>query len=251
MLAIGTRLQDFVTGSWSVFAGDARLIALNAARFDAVKHRALSVVGDALVGLEELSEALADWRAPDELGEAGHDRIRDLERAGRQALRSDQRGSAELCPGRRRDQPHLRPDRSCADRRRRPARRALQELAGEVGRHLRLRVRLLLHGLRDLRRAGAPRWRTRTATSSPWSATARTSCRIPTSIPRCSTGHKLIVVVCDNGGFAVINRLQNFKGSKSFNNLIADCRVGEPGRGRLPEARRIDGRPCGDRPLDR
>ena len=38
------------------------------------------------------------------------------------------------------------------------------------------------------------------------------------------TGHKLIVVVCDNGGFAVINRLQNFKGSASFNNLLEDCR---------------------------
>jgi 3D-(3,5/4)-trihydroxycyclohexane-1,2-dione acylhydrolase (decyclizing) len=32
-------------------------------------------------------------------------------------------------------------------------------------------------------------------------------------------------VVCDNGGFAVINRLQNFKGGASFNNLIADCRI--------------------------
>ena len=42
------------------------------------------------------------------------------------------------------------------------------------------------------------------------------------------TGHKMIVVVCDNGGFAVINRLQNFKGSASFNNLIKDCRVKEP-----------------------
>ena len=39
------------------------------------------------------------------------------------------------------------------------------------------------------------------------------------------TGHKLIVVVCDNGGFAVINRLQNAKGSASFNNLIEDCRI--------------------------
>jgi 3D-(3,5/4)-trihydroxycyclohexane-1,2-dione acylhydrolase (decyclizing) len=39
------------------------------------------------------------------------------------------------------------------------------------------------------------------------------------------TGHKMIVVVCDNGGFAVINRLQNFKGSPSFNNLIRDCRI--------------------------
>jgi 3D-(3,5/4)-trihydroxycyclohexane-1,2-dione acylhydrolase (decyclizing) len=41
------------------------------------------------------------------------------------------------------------------------------------------------------------------------------------------TGHKLIVVVMDNGGFAVINRLQNYKGSKSFNNLLADCRIRE------------------------
>jgi 3D-(3,5/4)-trihydroxycyclohexane-1,2-dione acylhydrolase (decyclizing) len=39
------------------------------------------------------------------------------------------------------------------------------------------------------------------------------------------TGHKLIVVLCDNGGFAVINRLQNFKGVPSFNNQIEDCRI--------------------------
>ncbi|MET2831105.1 thiamine pyrophosphate-dependent enzyme [Mesorhizobium shangrilense] len=42
------------------------------------------------------------------------------------------------------------------------------------------------------------------------------------------TGHKIIVVVCDNGGYAVINRLQTFKGNRPFNNLIADCRVKEP-----------------------
>jgi 3D-(3,5/4)-trihydroxycyclohexane-1,2-dione acylhydrolase (decyclizing) len=39
------------------------------------------------------------------------------------------------------------------------------------------------------------------------------------------TGHKMIVIVCDNGGFSVINRLQNFKGSASFNNLLKDCKV--------------------------
>ena len=39
------------------------------------------------------------------------------------------------------------------------------------------------------------------------------------------TGHKMIVVVCDNGGFGVINRLQNFKGGASFNNLIKDSRI--------------------------
>jgi 3D-(3,5/4)-trihydroxycyclohexane-1,2-dione acylhydrolase (decyclizing) len=39
------------------------------------------------------------------------------------------------------------------------------------------------------------------------------------------SGHKMIVVVCDNGGFAVINRLQQFKGVPGFNNLLTDCRV--------------------------
>ena len=41
------------------------------------------------------------------------------------------------------------------------------------------------------------------------------------------SGHKLIVVVCDNGGFAVINRLQVNQGGVPFNNLIADARVQE------------------------
>ena len=34
------------------------------------------------------------------------------------------------------------------------------------------------------------------------------------------TKNKLIIIVCDNGGFAVINRLQLFKGGKEFNNLL-------------------------------
>ena len=36
-------------------------------------------------------------------------------------------------------------------------------------------------------------------------------------------------IVCHNGGFAVINKLQNNTGNVSFNNLIADCNIeGEP-----------------------
>ena len=41
-------------------------------------------------------------------------------------------------------------------------------------------------------------------------------------------GHKFILIVCDNGGYAVINRLQIGKGAAAFNNLIRDCRVKEP-----------------------
>jgi len=36
------------------------------------------------------------------------------------------------------------------------------------------------------------------------------------------TQKKMIVLVLDNGGFAVINKLQNNTGNESFNNLIAD-----------------------------
>ena len=41
-------------------------------------------------------------------------------------------------------------------------------------------------------------------------------------------GHKMIVVVCDNGGFAVINRLQTGMGGAGFNNLLKDSRVVDP-----------------------
>jgi 3D-(3,5/4)-trihydroxycyclohexane-1,2-dione acylhydrolase (decyclizing) len=40
-------------------------------------------------------------------------------------------------------------------------------------------------------------------------------------------GHKMIVLVCDNGGFAVINRLQTGQGGKPFNNLLEDVRLGD------------------------
>lgn len=64
ILAVGTRLQDFTTGSWTVFDPQAIFIGLNAARFDAVKHRALPVVSDAREGLIELDDRLKGWTAP-------------------------------------------------------------------------------------------------------------------------------------------------------------------------------------------
>ena len=64
VLAIGTRLMDFTTGSWTVFGHDARIIGINAARWDATKHRALAVVGDARETVAELDAALGGWKAP-------------------------------------------------------------------------------------------------------------------------------------------------------------------------------------------
>ena len=65
-LAIGTKLADFTTGSWANFESDNfQLVSLNAARFDTVKHLATPIVSDAKIGLQQLSQALGDWKAPD------------------------------------------------------------------------------------------------------------------------------------------------------------------------------------------
>ncbi len=39
------------------------------------------------------------------------------------------------------------------------------------------------------------------------------------------TDHKVILVVCDNAGFAVIDRLQMGQGSKSFNNMFQTSKI--------------------------
>ena len=64
VLAIGTRLQDFTTGSRSLFRG--RVIGLNVVPFDAGKHDAMPMVADAREGLTALTNALGSWRAPNE-----------------------------------------------------------------------------------------------------------------------------------------------------------------------------------------
>src|SRR6516162_7489826 len=65
ILAIGTRLSDFTTGSRNLFQNlSGRLIQLNAAGFDAAKHSALPLIANARAGLEALEGALAGWTAP-------------------------------------------------------------------------------------------------------------------------------------------------------------------------------------------
>ena len=66
VLAVGTRLQDFTTGSWALFQDpDRRIVSINVTTWDAHKHNALPLVADARLALEELSAALGDQRFPD------------------------------------------------------------------------------------------------------------------------------------------------------------------------------------------
>ncbi|RJL02849.1 3D-(3,5/4)-trihydroxycyclohexane-1,2-dione acylhydrolase (decyclizing) [Paracoccus aestuarii] len=60
VIAVGTRLQDFTTGSRTLFT--APIIAVNVQAYDTGKHGAQALVADACIALEALSRALGDLR---------------------------------------------------------------------------------------------------------------------------------------------------------------------------------------------
>ena len=64
VIAIGSRLQDFTTGSHSLFA-QAKLLSINVNPSDAMKWHATCLLCDAGLGLTALSDGLKDWHASD------------------------------------------------------------------------------------------------------------------------------------------------------------------------------------------
>ena len=63
VIGIGTRYSDFTTASKTAFQNpDVKFININVAEFDAYKHNALALVGDARATLEELLALLAGYR---------------------------------------------------------------------------------------------------------------------------------------------------------------------------------------------
>jgi 3D-(3,5/4)-trihydroxycyclohexane-1,2-dione acylhydrolase (decyclizing) len=59
VIGLGTRFQDFTTGSWSLFKNpDRKILSINVAAYDAYKHGALNLVSDAKVALQAIGKAL-------------------------------------------------------------------------------------------------------------------------------------------------------------------------------------------------
>ena len=154
VLAVGTRLQDFTTGSWALFKnGDKTVIGLNVQPFDAGKHRALTLVGDARESLKELEKAIGGWKAPAAWTSNARKGKAEWQKAAAKvtaatnvALPSDAQviGAVQRALG----------SGVIADQRLgRTARRVAQALAGRRTRLLSRRIWLLDHGLRDRRRS--------------------------------------------------------------------------------------------------
>ena len=225
VLAVGTRLQDFTTGSWSVFGNESmQLIAINAASFDAHKHRALSVVGDAKVGLEDLSSALGNWAGSPAWIESAQGHYAEWNRTVDQHS-----GPSDAVPPSY-GQVVGAINRSCDSTD--LALTAAGGLPGELCKNWKTRSIGTFDcefGFSCMGYEIAGGWGAKMADPSrdvivfvgDGSYLMLNSDIYSTVL----TGHKMIVIVCDNGGFSVINRLQNFKGSASFNNLLQDCKV--------------------------
>lgn len=228
VLAVGTRLQDFTTGSWTAFARDADFIAINASRWDAHKHRALPVVGDALESLTEIDAALGGWET-----EAGW-RAKARDEMGKWNALIDQHQKPTNAPVPTYAQVVGIINRLAGDRDRMVT--AAGGLPGETMKGWRVKAAHTYDcefGYSCMGYEIAGGWGTAMAMDdggTPIVMVGDGSYLMMNSDIYSSvlTGHKMIIVVCDNGGFAIIARLQNFKGGRSYNNFIKDCRVKEP-----------------------
>lgn len=227
VIAIGTRLQDFSTGSWTAFAREASFISINTARFDATKHRALAVVGDALECIEELGDALGDWSADKSWMDKGKAAFSDWNKL----LDDLQKPTNAPVPTYAQVVGVIN---DAADDRDYMV-TAAGGLPGETSKGWRIKSPHTFDcefGFSCMGYEIAGGWGAAMAdpTRDTIVMVGDGSYMMMNSdiYSTVLTGHKMIVVVCDNGGYGVINRLQNFKGGESFNNLIADCKVKEP-----------------------
>ncbi|WP_036793073.1 3D-(3,5/4)-trihydroxycyclohexane-1,2-dione acylhydrolase (decyclizing) [Pleomorphomonas koreensis] len=223
VLAVGTRFQDFTTGSWALFkTGGMRIVALNVASYDTTKHNAVPLVADAKVGLTLLSQGLGGWKAAGVADRAGEEKAAWLEAAAKvlaptnaekpsdaQVIGAVARtlggpGTVVVCaagglpgeldklwvptvPG----SYHMEYGFSCMG----------YEIAGGIG------VKLANPDKEVVVMVGDGSY-------------MMMNSEIATSV---SLGQKLTVVLLDNHGFGCINRLQMATGGANFNNLWQNC----------------------------
>jgi 3D-(3,5/4)-trihydroxycyclohexane-1,2-dione acylhydrolase (decyclizing) len=232
VLAIGTRLQDFTTGSNTLFT-QADVIAINANAFDGLKHRAQVVEADARLALDALAEPLQGWHADrtwtaraHKLAASWRDTVSTLTHAPQRdtvlpyegdVIGAVQRSSAsspandivvcaagtlpaELHKLWRAGKPgayHVEYGYSCMG----------YEIAGGLGVKLARPAREVIVMVGD-------------------GSYLMMNSEIATSV---MIGAKLIVVVLDNRGYGCINRLQQACGGAPFNNLLETCVQGPLG----------------------
>ena len=219
-IAVGTKLADFTTGSWANFENpNFSLVSVNVSRFDASKHLAQSVIGDAKVSLQELSNALGDWKAPDEWHKKSRDELKNWnDYVDKESGPTNQ----EL--------PSYAHAVGAIYRNSDPTDIAVTAAGGLVGEVVQIwrPKELNTHetewgfSCMSYEISGALGVKMANPDKEVIAFVGDGSYLLFNSDIYSSviTNNKLIIVLCDNGGHAVINRLQLFKGGKEFNCLF-------------------------------
>ncbi len=219
-IAVGTKLGDFTTGSWANFENsNFSLVSINVARFDASKHMAKSVVGDAKVSLQELSQALGEWKAEDNW----HKRSREELKSWNDYVDKESGPTNQELPSYAHAVGAIYRNSEPTD----IAVTAAGGLVGEVVQVWRPRE-LNTHetewgfSCMSYEISGALGIKMANPDKDVIAFVGDGSYLLNNSDIYSSviTNNKLIIIVCDNGGHAVINRLQLFKGGKEFNCLF-------------------------------
>ncbi|WP_111639047.1 3D-(3,5/4)-trihydroxycyclohexane-1,2-dione acylhydrolase (decyclizing) [Marinomonas shanghaiensis] len=222
IIAVGTRLGDFTSGSRSLIHSNAKIVSLNVASFDAIKHKSQALVGDAKATLPLLSNALQGWkiesswvdRAENERAswqhivdqatmDKGTNLPSDAEVIGAVNRAADEKDMVVCAAGglpgelqklwrtRYHRGYHMEYGYSCMG----------YELAGGLGAKMASPESEVFVMVGD-------------------GSYLMLNSEIATSV---MLGQKIIAVVLDNRGFGCINRLQQAGGGAGFNNLLNDC----------------------------
>ena len=224
-IAIGTKLADFTTGSWANFENpNFGLVSLNITRHDANKHLAQAVIGDAKVSLIDLSQALGNWKAPDDWYKKSRDELKSWnEYVDKESGPTNQ------------EVPSYAHAVGAIYRNSNPTDIAVTAAGGLVGevvqvwrpRELNTHETEWGFSCMSYEISGALGIKMANPNKEVIAFVGDGSYLLNNSDIYSSviTNNKLIIIVCDNDGHAVINRLQLFKGGKEFNCLFESSKA--------------------------
>ncbi len=229
VLAVGTRLQDFTTGSHALFA-KARLLGVNVQPFDAGKWRGTALVSDARLGLAQLSAAAAGWHADaawtaraGQLATAWNARVDALTRhLPQHTLPHGLPYDAEVIGAVRDSHPDsaARDVVVCAAGTLPAELHKLWRASRPGGYHVEYGYSCMGYEIAGGLGAKMARPDAEVIVMVGDGSYLMLNAELATSV---LLGHKLIVVVLDNRGYGCIERLQLKTGNASFNNMLDDC----------------------------
>jgi 3D-(3,5/4)-trihydroxycyclohexane-1,2-dione acylhydrolase (decyclizing) len=221
VVGVGTRFQDFTTGSWDLFRNPQRkILSINIQPYDATKQGAVALVGDARSTLEELHQMLGSHAAPTPDASLRDDWLTAVDAVtaapGDNILPSDAQVIGAVQRSVQNDAILV-----CASGGLPGELHKLWKTAKPNGYHLEYGFSTMgyeIAGGIGVKMAHPDR---EVVVMVGDGSYMMMNSELATSV---MLGHKLIVVLLDNRGYGCINRLQVSTGSESFNNLLDTAR---------------------------